>query len=457
MRHKKITFSGKTFAVGLFLGLAISLIVFFFMRFLFNPIGPHKKVTVGTSVVETVKVPEVAKKEEFAPVVKKDNTVEIKKTDIAAKTEVPSTPVKFDGEIIKVGFMGDFSGGMKDIDNPWLEGMKIRIDEANENNELKNRQIKLEALDHKGESQVAVSCVKKFADEMGIKILLTPSGSEQVFASINILEQKNCLAMFPVTMFDSFKNLNLKTFLFTFPVNEQEASVILNYGMDNLFVRKFAIFYEESRLGNAYLKDAQAVIEKKGLQKGTDYIVTSYPANTTETRSAADLINKFSPDSVLLFSSPIATAALLNQVNIASIKYFLGTSFMEGDIFYSFARARGLKVFIARSIPNLSKLQVYADYLNAIKKRNKTDSLPLLAGYVWTGLFVEVVKKIEGSVTKESILEQVKREKTYDVGGLKFYFDPLLEINLNDNFHVIDLDGNIFDLHGTMLSSQKKN
>jgi len=448
MRHKKITFSGKTFAVGLFLGLAISLIVFFFMRFLFNPIGPHKKVTVGTSVVETVKVPEVAKKEEFAPVVKKDNTVEIKKTDIAAKTEVPSTPVKFDGEIIKVGFMGDFSGGMKDIDNPWLEGMKIRIDEANENNELKNRQIKLEALDHKGESQVAVSCIKKFADELGIKILLAPSGSNQLMASVNMLEQKDFLVLFPATMYDPFKELNFKTFVFALPANDQEASVIFNYGFNNLFVRKFAFFYEESLVGKSYLKDVQVVIEKKDLKKDVDYVVVSYPANTMETKGAADIINKFSPDSVFLFSSPVASASLLGQVNIASIKYFLGASFAEGDVFYDFAKAKGLKVFIARSAPRFFKTQLYSDFLNAVKKNKKIESAPMIVGYFLASLFLEIVKRISGPVSKDSLLKQIQQDKVYDIKGFKFYLDPSLKLDLNDNFHVVDANNNIFDLNG---------
>jgi len=454
-RKKKITFSVKTFAVGLFLGLAMSLIALFFIKFLFRPIDTNKKVTVTTSVVEAAKVADVAKKEETAPAAKKDNTVEIKKTDIAAKTEAPSTPVKFDGETIKVGFMGDFSGGMKDIDSPWLDGLKMRIDEACENKELKNRQIKLEALDYKGEPQVAVSSIKNFSDELGIHILLSPSGSDTLKACISIFKEKDFLVLFPVTVFDPFKELNLNTFVFAFPGNDEEAQVILNYGLNILAIRKFAIFYEDSLISRSLLKAAQPILVKRGLKENSDYIVTSYVPNTNDVKQAVDAISKFKPEALFLFSNPISTVSLLRQLDITGLK-FLGTSFVEGDILYSSVKAKGLKIFVSRAVqsglPRFSKMKLQEDYLAAAKKVQKIDSSPLFGGYLAASLFIEILKKIDGPVTKESILKQIKNDKKYNVKGCDLYLDPSLDVDLNKGFYVTDLNEKDFDLMGNVIS-----
>jgi len=433
----------RTFLFGAIWGFVIFIACLFLFKIVVRRPIETQGVQTLPVVIDTSKRLEVLKKDE------------IKKTELTTKVLAPITPVKFDGEIIKVGFMGDFSGGMRDIDNPWLEGMQIRIDEASENKELKNKMIKIEPFDHKGEAQVAVSGIKKLADD-GIKILLSSSGSGQLMAIVNTLEQKDFLVLFPATMFDPLKELNFKTFVFAFPSLDEEASVILNYGLNNLFVRKFAIFYEDSYMGKSYLKDVQKVIDKKGLKKDIDYIVSSYPPNTTETKHAADIINKFSPDSVFLFSTPVATASFLNQVNIANIRYFLGTSFVEGDVFYNFAKAKGLNVFISRGVPNFVKTQLYSDFLNAIKKRKIVENTPLFAGYLVASLFMEIVKKMDGLVTKDSILKQIKQDKQYNVKGMNVYLDPSIEINLNENFHVIDLNEKIFDLNGVLVGSSGK-
>jgi len=445
MKHKKKIFGKKQYLVGFVLGCFL-FITGFYVIGLFKPsVSLQKKIEIQPGVEGLNK-----------NVV--DNT--LVKSDLSLQNkQIEALPQKAELrnlDEIKVGFMGDFLGAKKDIDNPSFDGLKMGLDEANENNEFKNKKIKLFSLDHKGDVQGAISCIKNFADDLDVKILLTPCGSEELFASIALLEQKNFLVLFPVTLFDTFKHLNLKTFVFTFPVNEQEASVILNYGLDNLFIRKFAIFYEESYIGKGYLKDAEVVLEKRGLKNGVDYVVSSYALNTADTKNAADIINKFSPEAVLLFSSPVATTSLLNKLNIANIKYFLGTSFVEGDILFSVAKTKGFKFFISRAFPIFSKTKFYEEFLSCIKKQNKVESLSLLLGYLFARLFVEIVKKIDGSVTKESILRQIQQDKMYDVKGVKFYLDPSIKTNLNDCFHVIDINGNTFDLNGVLVGANGK-
>ena len=47
-----------------------------------------------------------------------------------------------------------------------------------------------------------------------------------------------------------------------------------------------------------------------------------------------------------------------------------------------------------------------------------------IEGYIAAAIFVDLLKKIEGDITKEKIIEQAEKLKNYDFMGLKLDFDP---------------------------------
>ncbi len=47
-----------------------------------------------------------------------------------------------------------------------------------------------------------------------------------------------------------------------------------------------------------------------------------------------------------------------------------------------------------------------------------------MEGYLATTIFIHLLKKIEGDITKEKIIEQAEKLKNYDFMGLKLDFNP---------------------------------
>jgi ABC-type branched-subunit amino acid transport system substrate-binding protein len=363
---------------------------------------------------------------------------------------VPNSNVK--KEVINVGVFGDFTGSMKDTNIPSFEGMKLCFEVFNRANELKNIEINIVQIDHQSSPRIAVEQVKKFSKEYNGKFIIRPSNTDCLKACWPFFIEKDFLILFPEDMFEPFKEYNMSSMVYLFPAREQEASVLLKYACDVLLLKKFAVFYVDDLIGRSYLHNIKIELEKRKLQEGRDFIVTSCSANTIDVKTCADVINKFLPEGLFLLSTAVPVVSLLKMVDISQIKYVFPVSIALGAIMFDFLKEKGLKGFAAYCAQFPLNTQLFEDFFKLYsEKKIIFEREAVFDGYSQASLFIEILKKINGPITKESILGVIKNNKVLSFKGMNFYFD-LNDDNSLKNLQIEDEVGNAYDIKGNKVA-----
>ena len=142
-------------------------------------------------------------------------------------------------------------------------------------------------------------------------------------------------------------------------------------------------------------------------------------------------------------------------------KHILGLSDLSESTFKNFIVEKGLKAVITQSYPNvkISDLEIIKEYRDMAKEQGASvDAIPLLA-YVAGSLFVDILKKIDGPITKEKIMKKIEDIKDYNFKGLNLNFDTQTKELRKDIWFDIGTDKWIewspSPLQGTVLREAK--
>ena len=81
--------------------------------------------------------------------------------------------------------------------------------------------------------------------------------------------------------------------------------------------------------------------------------------------------------------------------------------------FKKFIKDKNLKIIHSQTVPDpkTSNIEIVSNFRNAIKEKTTALNTFTLAGYIASELFIDLLKKIEGKITKEKIIEEAKKLK----------------------------------------------
>jgi hypothetical protein len=114
-------------------------------------------------------------------------------------------------------------------------------------------------------------------------------------------------------------------------------------------------------------------------------------------------------------------------------------------------KEKGLQVIAAYAIQYARKTQLFEEFYKLfLSKKIQLDPESAFVGYSMASLFVDILKKISGQITKENILNVIKINKIFSIKGINHYLDPNNE-NIYKNFQFEDKDGNVLDITGKKI------
>jgi len=212
-----------------------------------------------------------------------------------------------------------------------------------------------------------------------------------------------------------------------------EGQVLVQYAIKKLSARRIAIVYQNDSFGKGALAGARSVFSKN---KFKSFIEIPYSQKSFSFKDGIEKILSYKPDAIIFFSTAMAAIAFIRQIDAKNLigKHILGISDLAESTFKNFIEEKGLKPIITQSYPNVktSDLEIIKEYREDTKRQGASiDPIPLQA-YVGGSLLVDILKKIEGEVTKEKIMEKIEALQDYDFKGLKLNFDPQTRELRND-------------------------
>lgn len=360
---------------------------------------------------------------------KKEKIIKITKLDkekISEKTFNVKEQLDIQKEIV-VGTTMDLSAELSETARQVLKGLHLRIVNENKQGGVNGKKIKLIHLDDQYNQHIARENVKLLA-KLGVDTLLCPVGSMILKAILPIIEKKNMLVMLPEATSPLFRKKELKNIVNFLASSGREGEVLINELIKKYTPSKIALFYQPEPFSLGALNAIKKILKKSNLVEKKDWIATYHLPNSLDVSNAAKKIKKFNPEAIMLLSTSLGVQNLIKELGMEFLfnKQILGISTCSGVAFKTFLRNKNLKYINTQLSPDpkTSNLEIVKEFRHAVNLAGEPLGGFILEGYMIADIFINIIKGINGKITKEKIQAASENIKNENYKGLYLNFNP---------------------------------
>jgi branched-chain amino acid transport system substrate-binding protein len=296
-----------------------------------------------------------------------------------------------------------------------------KIAEVNESGGVHGLYLKPMILHGGNDSVASKNQMDELIRKYGIDVYMMLDGTELHEALSTAIARGEILSIFPTNVMKSFlrhhkKVLNWRSFY------ETEVQVILEHAIRSMQVQKLLFFYEDDVLGRSLMQEVEGYLQSIGMK---DYAKIPHAVDSPYMKQYAKRVRAYDPEALFLLTSPSQAMLLLDEVGIDSIatRKLFGISRLADSIFLSFIEDRGLSFISTHAVPDSNDFSdsLIVEYAKTMKGAGLERGTESLEGYVSTNLFVEALRTIEGSLTKEKLLRGIERRMERGYKDLRFF------------------------------------
>lgn len=342
--------------------------------------------------------------------------LKIKKSNLI--TGVIATPGVTDTEIL-IGSSSALTGHAGYLGTNYLHGAMTRINQINEEGGVNGRKIKLIAYDDQYDPPKTIINTQKLISEDKVFALFNYVGTPTAVKIIPIVEG----AKIPlVGLFTGANTLRepFRKYIFNIRASYyQETELAIRYFVDNLGLKKIAVFYQVDAYGLDGLEGTKIALKKRGLE----VVATgSYERGTTKVEDAAKSILSSGAEAVVMVGTYSPTAKFVKLVKQANPKMsFHSVSFVGPEEFVRELEGKTENVFVTQVVPPLYKSEILDSvekYKEGFKKYYPEEEPTLggLEGYINAKILIEGIRRCKTILTREDLIKALESIKDYSVG-----------------------------------------
>lgn len=188
----------------------------------------------------------------------------------------------------------------------------------------------------------------------------------------------------------------------------------------DLGIKRIAIFYQDDSYGQAGLSGVQRAMKKRGLELVAE---GTYKRNTTAVNKAAIAIAKAKPEAVLMVGAYNPCAEFIKiakRLGLAS--HFINISFVGSEALARSLGKDGSDTIISQVVPFPfdTSQPLISNYQNALRNYDPRANIGFvsLEGYMVGRFTIEILKNIQGPITREAFIDTIYRIKTFNIDGV---------------------------------------
>ena len=332
--------------------------------------------------------------------------------------------VPVQAEAISIGSSLDLSKSDKLLGNLIKNCLEAFFDTVNREKLLGARTVKIYILDDEYNPQKARANVLRLIKDHDIQALLVPMESSNLEAYLDLVNSGQTDVLFAHADSPDFKKPDLKNLINFSASSFEEGYIVLKYACKDSSIKKLILFYEAAVEG--FLDGAKKALSELQMK---NYVEVSYSASDVDYSAQVKKIKNESPDAIMFLGGINPALSLLRSLGTEFLlnKLLIGGSvFLNVDNFKKSLRDKGIKMVVPSLVPNpkASDLQIVKDFRSFARVNHIPEEPMSLQTYISVRMFIEIIKKIQGPVTKQKIIEVAEQFKGFDLGGITLTFDP---------------------------------
>ncbi|WP_041955962.1 ABC transporter substrate-binding protein [Sulfurospirillum arsenophilum] len=317
---------------------------------------------------------------------------------------------KFEGNVIRLGMSGPFSGGLTSVGNQFLQGAEVYLKNLNDAGGVHGRKIEIISNDDRYEPKIAVENVYNLIDK------------EKVFALFGIIGTPVTEAVFPIAIdkripfigaysgAEFLRNPPNPIVLNARAGDLDEIEKLIEYYSEDLKYKRFALFYQNDSYGTTGLKGVKNALAKRNLVLVGE---GSYKRNTLSVGNALYEIELSNPEVILMIGSTTPVAEFIKRVRkshkIRKEVHFGLFSFIEPKPLINLLDGNGKGITFAQVVPSpwTSEVDEVETYRILMRKYYPKEELShvSLEGYFAARMIAEVFKSLGRDFTKEEFIK----------------------------------------------------
>ena len=327
---------------------------------------------------------------------------------------------KFEGNVIRLGMSGPFSGGVNSVGNQFLLGAEIYLKNLNDQGGIYGRKIEIIAKDDRYEPKIAIENVHELIEKEKIFALFGIIGTPVAEAVFPIAVEKRIPFVGTYSGAEFLRNPPNPIVLNARAGDLDEIEKLIEYYSDELKYKRFAIFYQNDGYGRAGLKGVKSALSKRNLVLVGE---GSYKRNTLSVGNALYEIELCNPEVVLMIGSTNPVAEFIKRARkstkIRSEVQFGLFSFIEPKPLINLLQGNGKGITFAQVVPSpwTSEVEEVENYRVLMHKYYPKEELGhvSLEGYFAARMISQVFISLGKNFTKEEFIKALSGfSKTLD-------------------------------------------
>jgi ABC-type branched-subunit amino acid transport system substrate-binding protein len=322
------------------------------------------------------------------------------------------------------------TGEVSIIGNQMLDGMQAFFFKLKELTDF-NFYITLSTLDDSGSVRKTRENIKTLNPKSPVFLSLFGSSTARAIASQ--LKHNKLISVFPIEGLEKWRTDKNTNTIFWRASDKDQVTVLIDYALNVLYKKRFAVFYEASEWGDGVFQHIKEVLDKRKIKIMRE---ASYPEGTVKVDYAVREIAKKNPDVILCIAQARPSYYfILKMVNHG----FYKASFLCMDRLFSIReelkrKSPGIKLINTSVVPspfNLSStkpIQIVSEYVQDMKKffPNKLLSPVSLEGYINAAILCESIKIAQFPISANKIMNTLQHIPEFNLPRLQ-------GLNLNFN------------------------
>ena len=325
-------------------------------------------------------------------------------------------------EEIIIGMSNALTGPAAALGTGVKAGAMAYFQKINNAGGVNGRKIKVISYDDGYEPKRTVENTNKLIYEDKVFALCGYVGTPTATASVPIIHKEHMLFFGPFTGAEFLRTPLAKNVFNVRGSYYDEAETQVAYLTEKLGKKKIGVFAQNDAYGLSVRLGVEKALKKRNLQimgEGT------YERNTENVDTGLDAVKSYNPDAVIMVGTYKAMAAFIKKAKAQGFNpVFVNVSFVGTTALVKELGGAGDGVIITQVMPSpyessLPLVRQYRQDMHAAghSELDYTD----LEGYIDAVVFVEVLKKVAGPLTRESFIAAAEKLNT-TVGGLTFAF-----------------------------------
>lgn len=320
-------------------------------------------------------------------------------------------------ETIKLGTTGPLSGSLSLLGQGVRDGIETYIDFVNDQGGVNGRKIELIFEDDGYDPMRAVASAKKLIEQDGVIGLISPVGTPSNAAMVPYMQERKVPLFAPYAFSHTLTTPNKRYVFTTLPEVRIQAAVLADYLTLTLKHTKIAVIYQNDDFGQ------DAVIGFEDRLKKSNVPVTKLPFDRGSTNFSGVVAQarQSGAEDVVFFGIPRDAALIMKEANKMGWKpQFSGHNALGDPQTFTLAGASLVEGAIAVAVmePLESAKPEVAQFLARQKKYmpKTTPTTYSMHGYNAAQIFVDAIRRIEGTPTSEKIVAELEKVKGMNTG-----------------------------------------